>query len=273
MRPIIFMHIAKTAGSYVNQAFEAALGSAQTLLHAETRFGEEGGLNGAFARGVRYFSGHIYLGGWQTRLRGFDGDPMFLTTIRPPIDHIASHLQWLDHYTRSDQRARYEALSDGLKRLVDKVGYADFDDAGDLDHLLTNLDPTGMQMLDNCQSRYFLCGPVGPLMPYDPLTLAHRKALRRALNTFDLIMRQDQLELGLRAASALTDVALSPPATRVNAAKSPRRIDLNNQTIRGVLAKRSQVDLWLWRTVLGEQAFALDAAQEGGARQTQRAAE
>jgi len=250
-RPIQLMHIAKTAGSYVNEVFRSALGDAGVVLHAELRIGSGAELAAALDRGVRFVAGHTYAPRWRQMWEGLPA-PLTLVTLRDPIDQIASHILWLDHYAAEGMRREYAALSPGLRRLVDLVAATDLGSAGALDRLLTHLPPEGVQMLDNCQARYFLCGGDAPLSRFDALTLDQSAALNRAVAGFDLVIRQDALAEGLGRAAALTGLALEPMSKRVNPALSPRRIDKANPVVRAVLSKRTLLDQWLWRHVSAE---------------------
>lgn len=252
-RPIQLMHIAKTAGSYVNEVFRRALGDNGVAVHVELSVGSSDAMEAVLARGVRYVSGHVYAPRWKQLWAGLP-QPVTIATLRDPVDQIASHLLWLDHYAASAIASEYRALSPGLRRLVDLIAATDLRSPGGLDRLLTHLPPEGVQMLDNCQARYFLCGGDAPLSRFDPLTLDQSAALKRAVEEFDVVIRQDDLEGGLARVGALTGLALAPIGQRVNPAQSPRSIDTANPVIRAVLSKRTLLDQWLWRHVCADAA-------------------
>ena len=57
--PIFFMHIAKTAGSYLNRVLEAALGTRQVETHVEHRLGGAEDLRAMLSSGRSVISGHV----------------------------------------------------------------------------------------------------------------------------------------------------------------------------------------------------------------------
>lgn len=251
-RAIFFMHIAKTAGSYVNHLFRETLGEDRTVEHIEMRLGSAEAVRQAVdERGIDFVSGHVYLRLWNELARSTARELLRMTVIREPIEHLASHILWLDHYNLPEKRAEYGRLSEAHQRLVDLIGRVDFADMGALDDFLTHLPAVGVQLLDNCQTRYFVCGPGAATAHHDPLTLAHADEIGRAARGFDLVIRQDRMEEGIARINALTGLTLTHSAERVNAAKSARRIDTQNPVVRAIFGKRTLVDQWLWRNAAG----------------------
>ena len=259
--PIVFMHIAKTAGSYLNAVFASALGKERCIFHAEASVGLQRNLAANLNDGVRLFSGHIYLGQWKSMFQDIGISPIWMTALRDPVEHISSHILWLDHYNQAQFQSEYRALSLPLRRLVDQIGATDLSHPGQLDFLLTNLSPVGVQHLDNCQSRYFICQGNDP-KKFTPLTLADAPDLRNSLAFFDLVFRQDRLGSDVQSAAALTKLPLRPLEGRINGARASRRIDIENPIIRNVLGKRVLLDQWLWRVVSG--AVGVQKAKSGG---------
>lgn len=243
-----FMHIAKTAGSYVNRLFGDALGETNIVVHAESKLRDPSNFKRLITeQNVKFFSGHLYLRLWDEFSKHVDKEFKLITVVRDPIEQIASHILWLDHYNLDRKRGEYQRLSESHRRLVDLIQNVNFDDPGHLDHFLTHLPPAGLQLLDNCQSRYFLCGPGSPILNHEPITLAHTSAIVKSCNRFDLILVQNDLRAGVLMINSLLGTNLVFSETRVNEAKAERTIDTSNPVIRALLSKRSTTDLWLWR--------------------------
>ena len=163
------MHIAKTAGSYVNAVFESALGSEACIFHAEARKSLSDDLKSLVSSNLAFVSGHIYQPKWDAFFCDCGVRPIKISAIRDPIEHIASHILWLDHYTAVGNEKEYRALSPSIRRLADAVAATDLSNPGSLDHFLTHLSPVGVQHLDNCQSRYFLVGGESTLHFFEEL--------------------------------------------------------------------------------------------------------
>ena len=53
--PIFFMHIAKTAGSYINERFASALGADTIQTHIEQSIGNTSDLSAALSEDKRFF--------------------------------------------------------------------------------------------------------------------------------------------------------------------------------------------------------------------------
>ena len=173
----------------------------------------------------------------------------FITALRDPIDHLASHIQWLDHYNSPEHRGRYAALDEAHRRIVDRIGAIDLYDIGQLDAFLTGLSGTEMRLFDNCQSRYFIMSGRRDIDCIRPLSLADRSNVASALARFDAVACQDQLAEDLSTLGRAAGVELKYVKTRVNAARSERRIDTKHPLVRQVLGKRTIVDQWLWQRV------------------------
>ncbi len=247
--PIFFMHIAKTAGSYLNATLEEALGADQIATHVEHRMGAAADLRGLLSCGRTVISGHVMNGLWETIAAGVETRFRKVTILREPVAHLASHLLWLDHYNRPEFRRDYALLDEAHQRVADRIGAVDLTDIGHLDHYLATLGPVEKRLFDNCQSRYFIgAGHRDPRMT-GVLTLADVRQLRVAAKGFDLILCQDRMAEGLAALGNLIGVPLVPLERRVNEAKSARTIDIANPLVRQVLSCRTLLDQWLWRWV------------------------
>lgn len=251
--PIFFMHIAKTAGSYVNEVFRDAFGDDKVLLHAENRIGSTHDLMSVLSEGRRFISGHIMNSLWHEITRDIDRSFFTFAVVRDPIEHLASHLLWLDHYSLDQYRAEFLMLDRFHRQLVAMIAATDLSDVRKLDDLITNLPPLGMRLFDNCQSRYFLPNGYRGVANYYPLTLSVAPQLNEAISKFDAILTQDRLEQGLADVSKSLGIPLSLLQQKINPSKSERSIDLTNPVIRQILGKRLTVDQWLWRRVSVER--------------------
>jgi hypothetical protein len=253
---VFFMHIAKTAGSYLNRAFELTFGDERVSSFSESRLRNHEDVVEFLQRGVRVFSGHLYDALWD-ELGGKIKKVKFtkVTIIRNPIEQIASHILWLDHYNREEFREEYKRFPEPTQRLIDLIDRVDLRDIGHIDHFLTNLPSRGIQLLDNYQSRFFLCGPGRVTPDYAPLSMYFRHELREKVGGFNLILRNDQVDKGIDKLSELIGHQLKKPSGRVNEAKSLRNIDINNTDVIGVLGKRVLLDRWLWRYICSKGFF------------------
>ena len=252
-RPIFFMHIAKTAGSYLNARFIDALGKDRAMAHIEATVGNRADLKGRLDAGVRYFSGHVMYPLWRDIAGPLQSQFCKVTILRDPIAHIASHIQWLDHYNLPTFSREYRFLDEHHRRLVDQIGGIDITEVGQLDAFLSGLSGVGVRLLDNCQARYFVTAGRQSMDAIRPLTLADRFNVARAAGEFDVIAFQDDLQTGLDKLSEATGVPLVASKARVNPAVSSRKIDTANPLVRQVLSRRTLVDQWLFHHLRSRQ--------------------
>ncbi|MDD9922637.1 MAG: hypothetical protein OXQ92_10220 [Boseongicola sp.] len=248
--PVFFMHIAKTAGSYLNACLSDAVGPDRMLTHIENRLGSDQALASALSSGIEVFSGHVMLGLWDKLASSETRKFRLVTMVREPIAHIASHIHWLDHYNRPDKRPGYRALDEDHRRIVDRIGSINLKDVGQLDAFLTGLSGTEMRLLDNCQSRYFIMSGGRDIETTRPMTLMDRDAVSNAMRRFSVIACQDNLDRDIGRISLAIGIRIETRNERINVAQSERRIDIENPVIRQVLSKRTLVDQWLWRHVV-----------------------
>ena len=256
-QPIFFMHIAKTAGSFLNARFKKAIGAEAMATHIENSIGDGATLSKKLESGVRFFSGHVMHSHWNDIATPTGVTFRKVTILRDPIEHLASHIQWLDHYNHQNYYKEYKQLDEAHRRLIDRIGAIDIADIGQLDAFLAGLSGLGVRLLDNCQARYFVASGRKTLDTIQPLTLTDRFAVAKAAAEFDAIVFQDDLEHGVAQIADVTGVAITHSSKRVNPALSDRSIDTTNPIIRQVLSRCTLVDQWLYRHMQARKAGVL----------------
>jgi hypothetical protein len=235
-----FMHIAKTAGSFVNDVLSRGLGK-RFLDHCEAA--------GRLATpDVAFWSGHVFLPQWRDIETANAWKTQRFTVLRNPASQTVSHILWLDHYAQPEFRREYNRLDPQTRQVVDLVGATDLADAGAIDHMLTHLPGRGVQYFDNCQSLYFLAGADG-IGIEDYLHLGMRTRLREVMKAFAVIGVGERMEDFIRRMSEAIAFPLVYEDVRVNEAKSKRAIDLTDPEIQAVIAKRVTLDNWLYQAV------------------------
>ncbi len=256
-QPIFFMHIAKTAGSFLNARFKKAMGADGIATHIENYIGDGSSLSAKLNTGVRFFSGHVMYRHWNDIAAPTGVTFRKVTILRDPIEHLASHIQWLDHYNHPDYYKEYKQLDEAHRRLIDRIGAIDITEIGQLDALLSGLSGRGVRLFDNCQARYFVASGRKSLDTIQPLSLSDRFAVAKAASEFDAVVFQDDLEDGVAQIAKATGVQLTHSSKRVNPALSDRSIDTSNPIVRQVLSRCTLVDQWLYRHMRARQAGVL----------------
>ena len=236
-----FMHIAKTAGSYMNNVFGQSLGQG-FVEHCEA-----GGRLDT-DEDIVLWSGHIYLERWREIEAQRGWTTKRFTLLREPVSQLASHILWLDHYAAPAFLGEYKALDANTRQVVDEVAATDLSDAGAIDSLVVNLADRGVMYFDNCQSRYFIAGS-SEISRTEPLHLGMRSTLDKALNEFSVVGTGDNIEGFIRRVSDELSIDLKYSEKRINEAKSTRSIDLSDPDVRAVLSKLTMLDNWLYKRV------------------------
>ena len=250
---VFFMHIAKTAGSYINKWLSSSLPDGVVIDHIESRLPPGASIEGLLENGARIISGHIRYHHWLELTKRCEAKFVVVSAVREPIEQLASHILWLDHYNDPKFRSEYLALDESTRRVVDEIGATRLDSPGSLDTFMTNLSPRATSLLDNCQSRYFISGHGSPVGVCEPLTLGHAAFLDQMLDRFDHIVLHNRLREGLIELGEKLGVPLSFPEGKINTAKSGRSINLDSPLVRQVLGKRLLLDQWLWRRLSDKQ--------------------
>jgi hypothetical protein len=247
-KQIIFMHIAKAAGSSINNIFAQVLGADKCRFHIEwplhTQSIEQ------ILEDKIFVSGHIYFNSIQ------QVDPtntIKFTVLREPFSHIVSHILWLDHYGQTEYEQEYKALNKDIKILVDCITRTNLANSYDLDHLLTNLPPWGIKLLNNCQTRYL----IGQQNSFEPLSLKVVPLALKNLKHFDVYGSIDNLEVIIKRVFQLYgDENLNLDACdfnkKTNQQVSGRVINIQDPLVRSILQKHILVDIRIYNSMLSE---------------------
>jgi hypothetical protein len=242
-KKVVFMHIAKTAGSAINDIFEHALGTDKFIAHAERKLDD---LQNTFSN-VDFLSGHIYYTNLKSLL---DNDVYLFTIIREPISHLASHILWLDHYNLPEKKRECNMLNKSTQEVVYQIKNTNLNDYREIDYFLVHIKDFGIRLLDNCQTRYFI--GTTELITMKDIDIAIKASQR-----FNKIIFQDNLIEGIN--SVVKDLSLEDKlvnydfSKKVNEAKSSRKIDTSRPIIRDVLKRRVSVDNRLYNMIKNRQ--------------------
>ena len=246
---VFFMHIGKTAGSYVNDMFIRSLGPANCAEHCELFLHDPALFRRAIADKV-FVSGHIYYHDWVRLVGEADRDFLKITFLRDPLEHIISHLQFVEHFSRPELKAAYDTvLNAEVRGVVDLLAQVDFASSEAMTHMLKTLPPKGVELFDNCQSRYFLAGGEYVARFTDPLGMHLWRPLLAMLAKFDVVGTTEMILPSLRQIGALLGVELRLHEEVVGAAASAKRINKSDPAILRALRQRILLDDALYRAV------------------------
>jgi hypothetical protein len=185
---ILFMHIAKTAGSAVNAYLRKVLGPEKVLDHVETyqdRF--DTFVETDRFREAQVVSGHVTAPALLDLLKVAKtnrAEWTVITVVREPTDHLISHLRWVQNTLRRGDRG----LPDSIYRLATDLEATALSDTDQVRHVLEKNRPVSLTLFDNCQTRYF-----GQVRNYEVRATDVWKSLLLIAENFDHVVNQQAL--------------------------------------------------------------------------------
>ena len=154
-RKLLFMHIAKTAGTSVNSHFGSQYPPDLVAKHVESnRSWLE---QSASAKKMGYVSGHLSFDQFAERLDL--SEYVKVTLVREPFSHLRSHLAWIKHLSEPENAEWLDKHPEFVKPLSKKLWKTDFTSPAELAEFVRSLQGQEFQLLDNCQTRYFARNP------------------------------------------------------------------------------------------------------------------
>lgn len=252
-KQIVFMHIAKAAGSSINNIFAQVLGEENCHFHIESSLLKQS--YDEVLENKIFISGHAY---FNIIEKISTENTIKFTILREPYSHIISHILWLDHYGMPEYENEYESLNKDVKSLVDLIAKTDISNAYELDELLTNLPPWGIKLLNNCQTRYLL----GQQNNFQPLSLKSFSIAMKHLKLFDVYGSMDNIKEVITSVFQLygeqeLKIENCDFEKKTNQKISNRMIDIKNSLICSVLQKHILVDLRVYNYMISQQNRAI----------------
>ncbi|WP_417528911.1 hypothetical protein [Marinomonas shanghaiensis] len=151
--PLLYVHIAKTAGSTVNKVLVDLFGKKRSIVHAESVPNWKVKVENDE---LCYLSGHIPFSVFNEseKVKGFKK----AITFREPYSHVVSHLCWIRALSLEVNEERYNSHPEYIQKLSDKLSLVDFSSPKSIEKLIEGLDAVEFRLLDNTQSRYIRKG-------------------------------------------------------------------------------------------------------------------
>lgn len=228
-RKIYYMHVAKTAGSSVNNFIASHYPINKVCLHFEGHPEWRNVHSEAPLADMEFLSGHVRLQRFARRLPA--KDYLKVTTFRAPIDHLISHISWVRNLSEKESLWMLRNVPPRVQELSGMLARVDLSDPKELETIVRHLNPAGLGLFDNCQTRYLLNLPVGARVEKK-----HTGAALRRLREFDLVAITERLDESLMV---LCHLMRWPPPERVmslNVSSNKYGLDKSNPAIRDALA-------------------------------------
>jgi len=150
-RKLLFMHIAKAAGSSVNAFFAGHYPEDQCAVHIESNSKWQSDPDDL--KNLSFLSGHVslYMLNKKLNLEEY----YKATVIREPFSQLCSHLAWIKRLSMPGEEQRFNKHAAPIQAFAEKLSETDFSNPGSLKVLFGSLTEFEKRLIDNCQVRYF----------------------------------------------------------------------------------------------------------------------
>ena len=153
---LLFMHIPKAAGSYVNRYFAQHFSTSRHAVHIESNPDWE--KDPDRIRKLDFISGHVTLPRFASKVNV--EDYIKVTVIREPFAQVVSHLAWIRRLADAGEEGRLANHPQYIQSFARKLAQADLASPADVREVVSGLDESENRLVENCQTRYFT--PVAP---------------------------------------------------------------------------------------------------------------
>ncbi|MEX3901060.1 sulfotransferase family 2 domain-containing protein [Paraburkholderia sp. BR10954] len=227
---IAFMHIPKTGGTAIVDAFQRALGEDHCLAFSnfitDKQFEDK-----------QFVSGHVYLG-------DIAGDFFKFTFLRNPLKQIVSHLSWIDRYNDPRNADEFRLLPTSVQQAVLALKDVDFGSATEVDRYLRELSDTSDLRVRNLQAE-LVSFKRGMVQPMSSRALA-QLAISRLGNLHFLGLCESMSE-DMQAVFDLLNIPFPEKIYRLNVNEFRRPpVDLRDIAMRRTLERYVEADQRLY---------------------------
>jgi hypothetical protein len=237
---LLFMHIAKTAGTSVNRFLSDNAGTAHCAFHLEIDPRWRSPEGRAQLATVPVISGHITYPAFKRRLDC--ADYVKATILRTPLEHLISHLAFIRHLMEPSEKQRLAGHSPSIQSFAAKLVATDFGKAESVRALVDNLIADELVLVDNLQVRY-----LSSVAPGARVQRAQLDEARHALNEFDIVGFTDQLERFLGDIAAWREWPQPTTIPRENQQAKRYGLDTDDPAIVAAFQPLVQYDEKLYR--------------------------
>jgi hypothetical protein len=243
---VLFIHIAKAAGSSINRFFINNYTSSKCLVHIESQ--KDVLTNPISLEDKLFVSGHITYREFKARL--VMQNYFVVTCLREPVAHIISHLAWVRKLAEPSERNRFEAHPPFIQKLAIKLMAVDLGSPVAIKALIEALEPRERELLDNVQVNYLHeCSFLGPIGD---------KELASALEVIDkldLIGVVEHLDAFFSSLSSYLGVKSTHDTWHENIQSNKYGMDANDLEFRAAIEPLIRYDQILYKKVK-EKSFA-----------------
>jgi len=237
---LLFMHIAKAAGSTVNSFFASHYLEEQYAVHIESN--QKWRSSPDDLKRLHFLSGHIHLYALEKKLNL--GDYYKVTVVREPYAQLCSHLSWIRKLTDPGEEQRFKVHAVYIQKFAKKLETVDFTDPTALINLLGSLEDLEMRLVDNCHVRYFT-----PVPAAKAVNDVHARKAIKASKMFDMIGTTDRIDAFFKDVAIKMSWPEPEELVRENVTQNFYGLDLSNNETRAILKPLVQHDIALYEHI------------------------
>jgi hypothetical protein len=238
--PLLYIHIAKTAGSTVNKVLSEWFGLQNSLVHAESKHNWNELI---IQQKIDFLSGHIpYRAFLKVGALQFHKKAI---TFREPYSHVISHLAWIRALALTENRARYEAHPEYIQKLSDKLANCELSSPEQITNAINSFNSLEHRLLDNTQTRY-----IRTEIAKESVDDTDLSAALDNLKHFDFVGTDHDISGFLAAIAADYGFEYKMEDRRENVLNNKFGLDINNPSIQAALLPLVKYDLKLYKMVV-----------------------
>ena len=243
---LLFMHIAKAAGSSVNTFFSDHFTEGQYAIHIESNSNWQSKPDELKKLG--FLSGHVGLYVLDKKLNL--EDYYKVTVLREPFAQLSSHLAWIKRLSMSGEEQRLNKHAIPIQAFAKKLSEIDFSKPEKLRTLLDSLTEFEMRLIDNCQVRYFKW-----FAPGQSVSEADAQKAITATEVFDRIGLTESIYNFMK--NVARDMSWAEPGKLVheNVTQDFYGLDLSNSETRATLWPLVKHDMTLYKHIKVSSTF------------------
>ncbi len=240
-KPVVFMHIPKTAGTTFNTLAQSFYPKGSAITHIELL------PNSRFRSLIdqhHYISGHLRFGLLKNY---FPPEKVeFYAIVREPYAQLHSHLKWLVQTASRKDDTFFKSTNEVIYDLGRTLSQVNFSSIASLSHFVEKLSDLEAAFLDNTQTRYFLEKQPSRVKAEDIAEAISNVKL------FRLIGFTEEYPEFVTEFVKLNCLQGAARAGQMNISKSSDLLDLNNEMVRDILKPLVVIDVQLYQ-LLKEQ--------------------
>lgn len=237
---LLFMHIPKAAGSYVNRYFAQHFSNDRHAVHIESNPDWE--KDPDRIRRLDFVSGHVTLPRLASKLNV--EDYIKVTVVRDPFAQVVSHLAWIRRLADAEEEARLKSHPAYIQAFAHKLAAVDLASPAAIRSVIADFDEAENRLVENCQTRYFTAVEPGRKVTDDD----GKKAVV-ASESFDVIGSTRGIDRFLRTVAERMGWPVPAQRPRENVSRGYYGLDPDNPEHREALRPLVCRDLGLFEAI------------------------